>query len=109
MILKADIKEPEHIHNFIFSGYSEDRCQCGALRISEYELERRTKEWQAYYGSVKLTDSYYDHKELMQAWRDKDRSKVKELAKKAESRLKEDKYLDRPKFPDPETYIYIIK
>jgi len=103
--------EEKHKHSWIFAGYDQNRCLCGALQISEAEEDKRNEEWRAFDAMVRETESYKEWFEMRTAFRAKprDMATIHEIVKKADKRLEENNYLPHPKFPDPATFPYVLK
>jgi hypothetical protein len=97
--------EEQHQHLFR-TGYREGEqyCQCGALKVSLEEYQRRISEWNNYFDLVRTTDSYQDFKKMKEIMWTQDNPEKVELLRRVKERLEKDDYLSRPSFPDPTTW-----
>ncbi len=108
-IKKEEPAKVEHKHLWaVGPNLSEERCSCGAVRLSEQELQRRQEMWNGYYEAVHNSESYLSFLECKKAFQEKNITRVKELAALAHERRMKGQYLEAPHFPRPDTFHYVI-
>jgi len=94
-----------HIHNWR-PGFddSEEKCECGIIKVSMQEYERRRNVWEEYYLKVKGSPSYIRFVEMMTAIKSKNLGEVSKLKIECQKAIEERNFpvkKDRPRFPDP--------
>lgn len=128
-----DTEREVHTHDWqLSSDMSQENCNCGEIKISARELERRRLVWVGYVEAIQNSEAYKDHMEMRQAFSQRNRAKMKEIMERIESRNHwEDvvvmatpegknvyerqlvpndpsKLIKKPHFPDPAYFEYTI-
>lgn len=94
--VSKEIRKPKHEHTWI-----NNRCECGAERMSPAEFVERKRVWDEYYEKVRETESFQIYQLAREALKDKKFDLVKEIAKRAREIKEEGNWLPKPFHPDP--------
>ena len=94
---KRQDDEPKHQHLWV-----NDKCECGAERMTSQEFERRVAIWNKYYENVRETEAYQLFQAQRAAFKNRDMELVKKIAERQREKMeKRDFELVKPPFADP--------
>ena len=99
------LEKINHEHSFKAMGFfDEERCSCGAIKVSQKEYQRRWDAWENYYAECKQSPSFIRFIDMKEAIKMGDREKIQELMAESKRVMENKDYVvleKKPKFPDP--------